>query len=115
MIDDIRYYRDQTHQPRVQAIPEHSSLAEYLESDLQDTETSAEILKILDKKNFGGEQEINGNSYTVILAPELITLENMFDEEEKPYQLPVEMYQKLVASWADFLASEGLLSIVPKL
>ncbi len=112
MTADIRFYRDQEQQPRIQAGPDHTSLADYLASDLQEAETSGEILKRLKTKNYGGEKEINGNSYTVILEPELITLENMFDEEMSPYQIPVDNFVKILSSWIDFLENPGILSLV---
>ena len=111
MTADIRFYRDQEQQPRIQACPDHIPLADYLASDLQEDETSGEILKRLKTENYGGEQEINGNSYTVILEPEFITLENMFDEEMSPYQIPVKDFIKIISSWIDFLENPGIVSL----
>lgn len=108
----IRFYRDQSHLPRVQADPEHACLADYLESDLQDTGTASEVLAIL-KKTAGDKQEISGNSYTVILNSDQITLESLFDDEAKPCRLPIMEFQLLLTGWIQFLDNDSLLSLVP--
>ena len=108
----IRFYRDQSHLPRVQADPEHACLADYLESDLQDTGTAAEVLTLL-KKPAGATQEISGNSYTVILNADQVTLESLFVDEAKPCQLPVLEFQLLLTGWLQFLDNDSLLSLVP--
>lgn len=108
----IRFYRDQSHLPRVQADSEYASLADYLESDLQDTATVAEVLAIL-KKTAGHKQEISGNSYTVILNSDQATLESLFDDEADPCHLPMQEFQSLLAAWIQFLDNDNLLSLVP--
>jgi uncharacterized protein YacL (UPF0231 family) len=113
MTATIRFYRDQSHQPRVYAEPEHTTLADYLESDLQDVATTREVLQMLDSIDAGAEQEINGNSYTVILQAELITLESLYDDSEKPYQLPTAQWKPLLSAWAEFVDNDNLMSIVP--
>ena len=108
----FRFYRDQSHLPRVQADPEHAFLADYLESDLQDTATAAEVLAIL-QKTAGDRQEIRGNSYTVIMNSEQVTLESLFDDEAEPCQLPIKEFQLLLTGWIQFLDNDSLLSLVP--
>jgi len=108
----IRFYRDQSHLPRVQADPEHTCLADYLESDLQDTGTAAEVLALL-KKPAENKQEINGNSYTVILYGDQVSLESLFDDEAEPCQLPKNKFQLLLTGWTLFLDNDNLLSLVP--
>lgn len=108
----IRFYRDQSHLPRVQADPEHTCLADYLESDLQDTGTAAEVLAIL-TKTAGDKQEISGNSYTVILNADQVSLESLFDDEAEPCQLPKKEFQLLLTGWIQFLDNDSLLSLVP--
>ena len=114
MIADIRFYRDQDHRPRVQATEDHVPMADYLESDLQDSATASDVIKILEAKKFNGESEISGNSCTVLLAPDTITIESMFDDEAAPYKLPLAGFRQLVTDWMDFLDDDGLLSLVPK-
>lgn len=108
----IRFYRDQSHLPRVQADPEHTFLADYLESDLQDTATAAEVLTIL-QKTAGERQEISGNSYTVIMNSDQVTLESLFDDEAEPCQLLIKEFQLLLTGWIQFLDNDSLLSLVP--
>ena len=108
----IRFYRDQSHLPRVQAAPEYTPLADYLESDLQDTATAAELLALL--KNTGGQrQEINGNSYTVIFDSDQVILESLFDDEAVPCRLQKTQFQLLLTQWLAFLDNDSLLSLVP--
>ena len=109
----IRFYRDQSHQPRVYAEAEHITLADYLESDLQDLATLQEVLQMLDNPGPGTEQEITGNSYTVILQPEQITLESLYDDSQKSYQLPTTQYRSLLSAWSEFVDNDNLISIVP--
>ena len=113
MTASIRFYRDQDNQLRVQAVPEYSTLADYLESDLQDAATTAEVLQKLETVAADGDQEVSGNSYTLVLQPELLTLENLFDDTVQPYQLATAQGKLLLAAWAAFLASDNLLSLVP--
>ena len=108
----IRFYRDQSHRPRAQADPEHTFLADYLESDLQDTATAAEVLTIL-QKTAGDRQEISGNSYTVIMNADQVSLESLFDDEAEPCQLPIKEFQLLLTGWIQFLDNDSLLSLVP--
>jgi len=108
----IRFYRDQSHLPRVQTDPEHTFLADYLESDLQDTATAAEVLTIL-QKTAGDRQEISGNSYTVVMNSDQVPLESLFDDEARPCQLPMVKFQLLLTGWIQFLDNESLLSLVP--
>lgn len=108
----IRFYRDQSQQPRVQTDPEQACLADYLESDLQDTATAAEVLAIL-KKTAGDKREISGNSFTVILNSDQVTLEYLFDDEAKLCQLPIMEFQLLLTDWIQFLDNDSLLSFVP--
>ncbi len=112
MIPFIRFYRDQSQLPRVQADPEHACLADYLESDIQDSATAGEVLAIL-KKTAGDKQEINGNSYTVILNADQIRLESLFDDEAEPCQLQIKEFQLLLIDWIQFLDNDNLLSFVP--
>ena len=108
----IRFYRDQSHLPRVQTDPEYAFLGDYLESDLQDTATAAEVLAIL-QKTAGERQEISGNSYTVIMNSEHVTLESLFDDETETCQLPIKEFQLLLTGWIQFLDNDSLLSFVP--
>ncbi|MEA2114377.1 MAG: hypothetical protein U9P36_03200 [Thermodesulfobacteriota bacterium] len=108
----IRFYRDQSQLPRVQADPAHTCLADYLESDLQDTGTAAEVLALL-KKSAVDKQEISGNSYTVILDADQITLESLFDDDPTPCQLSLVEFQLLLTGWIQFLDNDSLLSLVP--
>jgi len=111
MIPIIRFYRDQSDRPRVQAEPELASLADYLANDLQDEATATEVLTILQKAE--ETQEINGNSFTVIFQPDQITLESLFDDQAKPCQLPKVEFQLLLKAWIQFLDNNSLLSVVP--
>ncbi len=111
----IRFYRDQEQQPRVQALEEQNAMADYLESDLQDSATITEILQKTEKEFSEKENEISGNSYTLLLTPETITLENLFDDEIEPYQLDMEQFRKIVQSWLEFLDNPSILSLVPRL
>lgn len=106
----IRFYRDQSHLPRIQVDPEHAALADYLESDLQDTATVAEVLAIL-QKPADGRQEINGNSYTVTLSPDQVILESLFDDEQELYSLQLPEFQHLLTAWTSFLDNDNLMSI----
>ena len=112
MAVEIRFYRDQEGRPQVQAIATQAVLADFLTSDLQDDATCSEILKTVTNT---GEQEIHGNSYTLILSPETVIFENMFDEEAEPYQFTREQFIKIISAWKDFLENQGILSLVPKL
>ncbi len=108
----IRFYRDQSHLPRVQASSEHSALADYLEGDLQDRATAEEVLSVI-RTAAEDVQELSGNSYTTILNRDQVSLECLFDENKDPQTLPRAQFEQLVAAWADFLANENLISIVP--
>jgi uncharacterized protein YacL (UPF0231 family) len=114
MTPDIRFYRDQSRRPRVQATPEHAPFANYLESDLQDNAIISEVMQTLEQFSGDSEQEISGNSYTLILTPDKVTLENMFDEMEEPYQLSISKCIILLKAWADFIENGKLLSLVPE-
>jgi uncharacterized protein YacL (UPF0231 family) len=111
MTVEIRFYRDQEGRPQLQAKEQHAVLTDFLPSDLQDEATCAEVLQAVAT---AGEQEINGNSYTLVLTPETITIESMFDDEAEPYQLSREQFANILSSWKDFLDNQGLLSLVPK-
>lgn len=113
MTPALRFYRDQNNQPRVQAASEHSTLADYLESDLQDTATTTEILQRLNTLSAEDKQEVSGNSYTLILQPAQLTLESLFAETLPPYQLPTQQGKLLLSAWAEFLDKDNLLSLVP--
>ncbi len=113
MTADIRFYRDQSHRPCVLAASEHNTLADYLESDLQDIATTAEVLQLLDNIVGDANQEMSGNSYTLILQPELLTLESLFDDTLPPYLLPTAKAKLLLSAWAEFLKQDNLLSLVP--
>jgi hypothetical protein len=110
----IRFYRDQTHQPAVQAIPEYQTLAEYLASDIQDSGTGREVLAALDNTAARGEQELSGNAYTALISTDQVVLESLYDEEEESHRLPTEQFRLLLNSWITFLDNEGLLSLVPE-
>jgi len=113
MTADIRFYRDQSRLPRVQAAPEHAPLVNYLESDLQDVATITEVIQRLENFSGDSEQEISGNSYTLILEPDMVRLENMFDEMEEPYRISLTKCILLLKAWAAFIENGTLLSLVP--
>jgi len=110
---DIRFYRDQSHQPRVQGYPGHQALANCLESDLQDSATISAVLAALEQVTTGKDQELYGNSYTVTMRPDEVTLESLFDDSERPTRLPAQPFKSLLTAWLDFLDNENLISIVP--
>ncbi len=113
MTPAIRFYRDQSDMPCVHTSPEHSTLADYLESDLQDSATTTEVLQRLDNISAEEDQEVSGNSYTLILQPEQLTLESLFDDTLQPYQLTTQQGKLLLTAWAEFLDKDNLLSLVP--
>jgi len=113
MKSSLRFYRDQTHRPRVQADPEQSILADYLENDLQDTGTIAEVLTVLDNADPGKEREINGNSHTLTLNRDQVTLECLYTDQDTLYRLPRRSFQLLLTEWNDFLLKDDVLSRVP--
>jgi len=113
MTPTIRFYRDQDDRPRVQATSDHSTLADYLASDLPDTASTAEVLQQLNNCAIDTGQEISGNSYTLILQPEQLTLESLFDDTLPPYQVPMAQAKLLLSAWIDFLDNDNLLALVP--
>jgi hypothetical protein len=88
-------------------------LADFLESDLQDSATIAEVLDLVKNSSTSGDQEISGNSCTVVVQSDRIVMENLFDEEAQPFQLSTVQARILLAGWAEFLDNDGLMSVVP--
>jgi len=112
MKSSLRFYRDQNHRPRVYADSEQSTLADYLENDLQDTGTIAEILAVLDSTAPEQEREISGNSYTIFLDRNQVTLECLYTDE-RGYTLPRHSFQRLLTAWSTFLVKDSLLAQLP--
>lgn len=114
MSTKIRFYRDRSQQPRAVAGQEYALLADYLESDVQDTETAADVNTMLSQQVASrGDQEISGNSYTLVLQGEDVCLENMFDDTLPLYRCPLEPFMVVLTAWHDFLENDNLLSLVP--
>lgn len=113
MTAKIRFYRDSSQQPRVQADAESFVLADYLESDLQDSATATEVGQMLLKERSGEDMEISGNSYTLILQGDEVCLENLFDDTAPLYKMSVATFAPLITGWIEFLTNENLLSLVP--
>ncbi len=127
----IRYYRNQSSHPSVQAEPEHTLLGDYFTNDLQDGATATEVLAALKNVAAQGEQEMSGNSFTITMDKDQVALELLFDEDETDddeeeeeeeeetvvedsyYRLPTARFQTLVTEWIDFLDNDGLLARVP--
>ncbi len=114
MTPQIRYYRDQSSQPRVQTTSEFTIPGDYLASDLQETATTEEVLAALEKISSNDEQKISGNSYSVTLSADQVVLESLFDEEQDIHRLPVPTFQGLLTSWNEFLGNDQLISLVPE-
>ncbi len=114
MTPSIRFYRDQTGSPCVQAIPEHLAPADYLKSDIQDSGTGKELLATLDTVADQGEKEVSGNAYLVTLSVDQVVLENLFDDDEAIYRFPVAQFKALVRDWLEFLDNDGLIALVPE-
>ncbi len=127
MIPAIRYYRNQSSHPSVQAEPEHALLGDYFTNDLQDGATATEVLAALKNVAAQGEKEMSGNSFTITMDKDQVALELLFDEDETDddeeaeeavvedsyYRLPTARFQTLVTEWIDFLDNDGLLARVP--
>ncbi len=116
MFTKVRFYRDQEDQPQVATAEEYMVMEDYLKNDLQDSATISDIIKIVEKDNFGGQKEITGNSYTVVLDSENVVLENQFneDEGEAGFTLPLSEYKTIIGKWSEFLDKDNLISLVVK-
>jgi uncharacterized protein YacL (UPF0231 family) len=103
----LRFHRDAAGDPRARGEKEHQLLADWLESDVQDSAAlGRKILSAIDKVAAGklDDWERTGNSFTLTLSPEGADLEPELDEAE-PLHLPLRELREAVVRWVDFLES----------
>jgi len=101
----MRLYRDSSGDPRAHGETGKELLAQFLESDVQDSATlGRKILKVIDKIAGGhlDEWERTGNAYTLTLAPDGADIEPEMDDAE-PLHLTLAELRDGVARWVDFL------------
>jgi uncharacterized protein YacL (UPF0231 family) len=101
-----QFYWDAAGDPRAHCDPPGRPLADFLESDVQGSAATArEILRALDQVDAGDldSWEMTGNVHTLALSPEGASLQNEYDEETEPYELPLSQLRQVLADWVSFL------------
>src|SRR5437868_14626126 len=101
----MRLYRDSSGDPRAHGEKGKELLAQFLESDVQDSALlGRKILKAIDKVAGGhlDEWERTGNAYTLTLAPEGAGIKPEMDGGE-PLHLTLAELREGVERWLAFL------------
>jgi uncharacterized protein YacL (UPF0231 family) len=106
----MRLYRDSSGDPRAHGDKGKELLAQFLESDIQDSVSlGRKVLAAIDKVAGGhlGEWERTGNAYTLTLAPDGAEIEpempEMADTTAEPLHLTLAELREGVARWVAFL------------
>lgn len=102
----LEFYRDADGAPRARCKGHGRALADFLESDLQDSARAAhEVLRAVDRVESGREPswERTGNAHTLSLSPEGAMIVNEMDDEAEPYALSLPALREAVAGWIAFL------------
>jgi len=107
----LRFHRDAAGDPRARGEKHHQLLADWLESDVQDSAAlGRKILAAIDKIAAGklDDWERTGNSFTLTLSPDGADLEPELDEAE-PLHLSLRELRDIVERWVHFVdARDGI-------
>jgi uncharacterized protein YacL (UPF0231 family) len=104
----LRFHRDSEGDLRVQADDGRDLLAQWLESDLQESASlGRKVIAAIDKVAAGklDDWERTGNAYTLTLTPSGAAIEPDFEDAE-PLELPLAELREAVARWVEILESE---------
>jgi uncharacterized protein YacL (UPF0231 family) len=104
----LRFHRDSEGELRAQADHGRDLLAQWLESDVQESAVlGRKVIAAIDKVASGklDDWERTGNAYTLTLASGGASIEPDFEDAE-PLELPLAELREAVARWVEFLESE---------
>ena len=93
-----------------QTEPAMALLGNFLEEDVQESESHCrELLAALEKVSSGEEnsRELTGNAHTVIMNREGVRIEGEFDEEESTLHLSWDDFIKVLEQWLSFMGDDG--------
>jgi uncharacterized protein YacL (UPF0231 family) len=105
----LEFYWDAGGDARARCKGTGSTLAGFLESDLQGSPSAAqEVLRAVDDVESGRvpSWERTGNSYTLTLSHQGASLRNEMDEDAKPHHLSLPAVRDAVADWLSFLEAD---------
>jgi hypothetical protein len=97
---DLEFYTDDSGNPCARGNDER--LAVFLQSDLQG---SIQVTRDLIEKVANGQvrSEFHGNGHSVIISPQLATIESNFDDEAPDRRLPREDLLAHLREWLAFI------------
>jgi len=105
-MNDIRFYRDADGSPRAESQkPALASLAQFLESDIQDDRaTCIDLLgEIMSMSKGARPFEFIGNSWILSYSEEFAALANHADDDGDAIPLPPETIAEAVREWLEFI------------
>jgi hypothetical protein len=105
-MNDIRFYHDTDGSPRAESkIPALASLAQFLESDIQDDRsTCIDLLGELISMTRGSRPfEFIGNSWILSYSEEFAALANHADDDADAIPLEPETIREAVREWLEFI------------
>lgn len=84
-------------------------LAIAFEHDIQELSTANQVSAMLDAVVEGWDKNLcfSGNSSTVNMYPDRVTIENDVLENEESFEMSLQQYRVLLDAWAAFLARPG--------
>lgn len=103
----LQFYWDSEGTPRAQCDPPGSTVADFLESDVQGSlELAHEILRALDRIDSGAidSWEVTGNAHTLTLSKKGVAIRSEIDEEAAPLLLAGSQFREVMAGWISFVA-----------
>lgn len=97
---DLEFYKDDSGSPCARGADER--IATFLQSDLQG---SVQVTRDLIDKLANGQVrgEFHGNGHSVVISPQLATIESNFDEEAPDRRLPREELLVHLRAWLAFI------------
>ena len=103
-MSQLKFFRDEDGAPR--AIGEDTTtLAQFLESDIQDdTETARTLLKQIKAARQGAAQEFCGNGFHLTMDAKQATLQCHATDDAEPTMLRLKTVKKALKAWLKFIA-----------
>ncbi|HKV07388.1 MAG TPA: YacL family protein [Thermoanaerobaculia bacterium] len=102
----LQFYWDSEGTPRAQCDPPGSTVADFLESDVQGSlELAHEILRALDRIDAGtiDSWEVTGNAHTLTLSKQGVAIQSEVDEDAGPMLLAKSQFREVMAGWVSFV------------
>jgi uncharacterized protein YacL (UPF0231 family) len=102
----LEFHRDSDGAPRARVKGAGRVVANFLESDLQDSPESArEVLRAIDAVESGREPswERTGNAHTLTLSPAGASIQDENAESSRPHPLSLAALREAVSGWVSFL------------